>query len=208
MLASQYLRIFFRPLKKVLINLISEKLVKLKKPYYIYPEHFHPEASTSSDDFDLRNDISNVEKIRKAIPDSINLIYKIHPSQYGFQKFSEILALYNLKGLSIVKPNIDKKEILNKSCLGIISVNSTFVTDAAKREISSIVLGNYELFDAHKNILKSEIDHLEENLEYLSNLNGDELNKKWLNERLLHGFLWDEEKFIESFSEFLKVKYP
>ena len=207
-LSRQYIRLFFRPIKKLLLRLTMTNLNGIRNSYYIYPEHFHPEASTSAHDFEYRNDIVNVAKILKHIPDSESLVYKVHPSQYGLHTFSEIFNLFKMKRLIIVNPYFDNRKILNKNCLGVISISSTFILDAARCNIRSIVLGNYDFSEGHQNIIKSKMHNLKENLRELSTNNIDRLKKDWFDERLLKGFLYDEKAFITSFSKFLKVKYP
>lgn len=175
--------LYLREIKSSLISLTRgvSKYVSNKFPngnLAIYPEHYHPEASTSAYDFNLCNDYENVIRIRKALPESLSLIYKLHPSNKNRHPSGMIKKLSRIPGVYVTDTIVDIES--RSSDLILISVSSTMILDFVEKNIPVLIIGSPE-FTKIKNIasrvVEVSIDELDKNsIKYL-----EEARKKILN---------------------------
>lgn len=107
----------------------------------IYPEHYHPEASTSAYDFSLRNDYENALRIRRALPEEFKFIYKLHPSNKRRHSKGFLKKISQIPGVLLVEKFIIDKNPFPEL---IISVSSTLILDFIEKCKPVIVIGNPE----------------------------------------------------------------
>ncbi len=98
--------------------------------YFLYPLHFHPEASTSVLAPDFINELSVIQAIAFRLPVNVKLAVKEHPSATALQPLSFYRALDALPNVELLAPDLNAKELARRS-LGVICVTSTLGFEAA-----------------------------------------------------------------------------
>lgn len=104
---------------------------EVKAPtYFLYPLHFHPEASTSVLAPDFIDELSVIRAIAFRLPVNVKLVVKEHPSATALQPLPFYRALDALPNVELVKPGLNAKELARRS-LGVICITSTLGFEAA-----------------------------------------------------------------------------
>ncbi|MBD8552718.1 capsular polysaccharide export protein, LipB/KpsS family [Sphingomonas sp. CFBP 8764] len=98
--------------------------------YFLYPLHFHPEASTSVLAPDFIDELSVIRAIAFRLPVNVKLVVKEHPSATALQPLSFYRALDALPNVELVAPGLNAKELARRS-LGVICITSTLGFEAA-----------------------------------------------------------------------------
>lgn len=98
--------------------------------YFLYPLHFHPEASTSVLAPDFIDELSVIRSIAFRLPVNVKLVVKEHPSATALQPLSFYRALDALPNVELVAPGLNAKELARRS-LGVICITSTLGFEAA-----------------------------------------------------------------------------
>jgi len=130
----------------------------------VYPEHYHPEASTSAYDFTLRNDYENAIRIRKALPEEYTLLYKLHPSNKNRHPTGMLHKISKLPGVLLVEKSLDIR--CRTPAFVLISVSSTMILDYVENDKPALVIGSPEFCsDTHlkSRLLKTSIEKFEQN---------------------------------------------
>lgn len=158
----------------------------------LYPEHFHPEASYSATNFELRNDFENILNIASNLPSDCKLVVKLHPSNAGRVSTSLYRNIENSTGVIFLRSDQSLDELLSFTNL-IVSVNSTVVIDAAKRGVPSILIGEMEVTEGCVGVKRitcfSEIKSVL-NDQVIANAY---LNEDWFASHYLDVYLWSED---------------
>lgn len=104
---------------------------EVKAPeYFLYPLHFHPEASTSVLAPDFVDELSVIQAIAFRLPVNVKLVVKEHPSATALQPLSFYRALDALPNVELVAPELNAKELARRS-LGVLCITSTLGFEAA-----------------------------------------------------------------------------
>jgi len=80
--------------------LARKKYKKKSNGFYIFPLHYHPEASTSVEAFGYSDDICFIEALRNSIPANHDLVVREHPNAIGirpkkfYKKIMELPDVY------------------------------------------------------------------------------------------------------------------
>ncbi|WP_286880491.1 hypothetical protein [Sphingomonas sp.] len=98
--------------------------------YFLYPLHFHPEASTSVLAPDFIDELNVIRSIAFRLPVTAKLVVKEHPSATALQPLSFYRALDALPNVELVAPGLNAKELARRS-LGVICITSTLGFEAA-----------------------------------------------------------------------------
>jgi capsule polysaccharide modification protein KpsS len=158
----------------------------------LYPEHFHPEASYSATNFELRNDFENILNIASNLPSDCKLVVKLHPSNSGRVSTSLYRDIENSTGVIFLRSDQSLDEFLTITNL-IVSINSTVVIDAAKLGVPSILIGEMEVTEGCVGVKRitsfSEIKSVL-NDQVLANAY---LNEDWFASHYLDVYLWSED---------------
>jgi hypothetical protein len=205
MILVQQKRMLGRLLKKYFYKYkLQNEFLKIEnRKFLVYSEHFHPEASTSANCIDFVDDVKNVLSIRERLPSKYDIVYKIHPSQFGNLSFKEMNDLISAKGIICILPDYDKALLFNDNCLGIITVNSSMVIDAAKKNILSYCLGKNEVFAGLKDFVHEVTFDDFKKLEFDKLINNErQIDYDWFEERYMSSYLWGE-RFSEKFTNFI-----
>jgi hypothetical protein len=109
--------------------------------YFLYPLHFHPEASTSVLAPDFVDELSVIRAIAFRLPVDVKLIVKEHPSATALQPLSFYRALEALPNVELVAPGLNAKELARRS-LGVLCITSTLGFEAAVLNKPVICLGD------------------------------------------------------------------
>lgn len=109
--------------------------------YFLYPLHYHPEASTSVLAPDFVDELSVIRAIAFRLPVSVKLVVKEHPSATALQPLSFYRALDALPNVELVGPGLNSKALARKS-IGVICLTSTLGFEAAALNKPVICLGD------------------------------------------------------------------
>jgi capsule polysaccharide modification protein KpsS len=126
--------------------------------YYLYPLHFHPEASTSvlaKYYIDEYNVISNVAN---SIPYGSVLYVKDHISAAGFPTMEFYNKLNRLPNVRLIHYNENPKDLI-KEAIAVITITSTMGYEALVLNKPVYILGNV-FYEFHPNCYK--ISHYRE----------------------------------------------
>jgi hypothetical protein len=118
----------------------------------VYPEHFHPEASTSSYDYEYLDDVKNIENIRRLLPSKVRVVYRFHPSMWGRDALHKYIRIFNLPGVEVSTPNQPMEDLLEIASV-CISISSTTVIDFIKKGKPAVLFGHSELRNINHGLL-------------------------------------------------------
>lgn len=110
-------------------------------PYFVYPLHFHPEASTSVLAPDFVDELSVIKAIAFRLPVGVQLVVKEHPSAVALQPLDFYKQLDAMPNVVLVRPGANAKE-LARDALGVICVTSTLGFEGAALNKPVICLGD------------------------------------------------------------------
>ncbi|WP_420472435.1 hypothetical protein [Brevundimonas sp. FT23042] len=110
-------------------------------PYFLYPLHFHPEASTSVLAPDFIDEMNVIKAIAFRLPAHTRLAVKEHPSAVGLQPLEFYRQLEALPNVDLIGPGANAKRLARSSC-GVICVTSTLGFEAAALNKPVICLGD------------------------------------------------------------------
>ncbi|WP_309090544.1 hypothetical protein [Phenylobacterium sp.] len=109
--------------------------------YFLYPLHFHPEASTSVLAPDFIDEMSVIKSIAFRLPAHIRLVVKEHPSAVALQPLEFYRQLDALPNVDLIGPGVNSKR-LARDAIGVICVTSTLGFEAAALNKPVICLGD------------------------------------------------------------------
>lgn len=109
--------------------------------YFLYPLHFHPEASTSVLAPDYIDEMSVIRAIAFRLPVGVKLVVKEHPSATALQPRSFYRDLAALPNVELVAPELNAK-LLARKAIGVICITSTLGFEAALLNKPVIALGD------------------------------------------------------------------
>lgn len=109
--------------------------------YFLYPLHFHPEASTSVLAPDFIDELSVIKAIAFRLPAHVRLAVKEHPSAVALQPTEFYRQLDALPNVELIGPGTNAKHLARDS-LGVICVTSTLGFEAAALNKPVICLGD------------------------------------------------------------------
>ncbi len=130
--------------------------------FYLYPLHYHPEASTSLLAREYESEYEVIRNIAFSLPYGTKLYVKDHVSAAGYLDVSFYKKLQQLPNVRIITPSAPTK-LMIKHSIGIITLTSTVGYEALLLNKPVITLGNV-FYEYHKNCIKckslSEISSL------------------------------------------------
>lgn len=138
------LSLFYRSLKRRLR--VKKTYLHFEEPeksenFFIYPLHYHPEASTSVWAPDFVDELSTIKSIAFRIPTTHKLYVKEHPSAVALQPLEFYNQLRAMPNVRLIGPDYPTKQLIRQS-EGVICVTSTVGYEAAILNKPVIVLGN------------------------------------------------------------------
>ena len=145
---SSFSRNVFRSIKSNLIKKKYDKLPKSGEGYFLYPLHFHPEASTSVLAKHFNNEYELIRNIAFSLPHGFKLYVKDHISAYGFPSLAFYNRLKLLPNIVLLSPFEDTKSLI-KGSTAVLTLTSTVGYEALILEKPVIVFGNV-FYDFHK----------------------------------------------------------
>lgn len=110
-------------------------------PYFLYPLHFHPEASTSVLAPDFIDEMSVIKAIAFRLPAHVRLVVKEHPSAVALQSLDFYRQLDALPNVELIGPGANAKR-LAKDAIGVVCVTSTLGFEAAALNKPVVCLGD------------------------------------------------------------------
>jgi hypothetical protein len=117
------------------------KAAPATKSYFLYPLHFHPEASTSVLAPDFVDELSVIKAIAFRLPTNIILAVKEHPSAVALPPLDFYRQLTGLPNVILISPDANSKK-LAKDGIGVICLASTLGFEAAALNKPVICLGD------------------------------------------------------------------
>lgn len=109
--------------------------------YFLYPLHFHPEASTSILASDYIDELSVIKAIAFRLPSDVKLVVKEHPSATALQPLSFYRELAAMPNVELVAPGLNAK-LLARKAIGVICLTSTLGFEAALLNKPVISMGD------------------------------------------------------------------
>ena len=118
-----------------------------RRPYFLYPMHYHPESSTSVHASHHLDEYQVIRNISFNIPFSHSLYVKAHPSAHGFEHLATYDKIKKLPNVEFLSPNENTKELIKNSS-GVITLTSTVGYEAIILRKPVVVIGNvfYDFF--------------------------------------------------------------
>ncbi|WP_028524699.1 capsular polysaccharide export protein, LipB/KpsS family [Runella limosa] len=150
-------RALFRKLRLPVINRLYEALDNGEK-YFLYPIHFHPEASTSIFAPSYNDEYHNIEQIAFNIPFGTVLYVKEHPCAVGFSPISFYKKVKRIPNVKLISHNHNAKELARNS-EGVITVTSTVGFEALILGKPVFLLGE-AFYSEHPNCRKVSFSKL------------------------------------------------
>jgi hypothetical protein len=119
---------------------------------YLYPLHYHPEASTSvgAKYFDEYNTIKN---IAFSLHDDEWLVVKDHVSATGFESVDFYRRVARLPNVTLLDPYVNAKSFLAEECAGVFTLTSTVGYEAVLLGLPVVVFGDV-FYEAHASVFK------------------------------------------------------
>lgn len=133
-LKSIYVKKFFR-------------LPDFTESYYLYPLHFHPEASTSVNSRWYVDEYPVIKNLAFSLPSGSWLYVKDHPSAIGYPSIDFYRQISFLPNVKLISPQEDTKSLIASS-IGVITQTSTVGYEALVLEKPTWVLGDV-FYDFH-----------------------------------------------------------
>ncbi len=140
-----YLKWFVNGFKQLMNYYFYEHFLPVdveQDKFYLYPLHYHPEASTSRAAWWIDSELSLINVISRALTNDEYLILKIHPSATGQLNKSFYSAIKKLNNVNIVRHDAKLDDLLN-ACSGVISINSTLIFDALNKNKPVLYFGEF-----------------------------------------------------------------
>lgn len=208
-------RAFIKQIKKQYITRVANKYFdkpRTEDKYFLYPQHFKPEASTSVLARHFCSDITVIENIAFNLPFGCYLYVKEHFVNYGRMSLSYYKALKNIPNVKLIGCEENTKTLIDHS-LGIITLTSTVGFEALLSAKPVFVFGNV-FYECHPNCRKlNSFETLEQQLKDLSVDNNPEINLRFISayrkisfEGNIYYFLGEKGYSTENFTEpFIKA---
>jgi hypothetical protein len=112
-----------------------------EESYFLYPLHFHPEASTSVLAADFIDELSVIKAIAFRLPTGVKLYVKEHPSAVALQPRSFYRQLDEMPNVRLLAAGMRAKKLAGRS-KGVICLTSTLGFEAAVLNKPVITFGD------------------------------------------------------------------
>lgn len=109
--------------------------------FFVYPLHFHPEASTSVLAPDYIDEMHVIKSIAFRLPSNVRLVVKEHPSAVALQPLEFYKQLSMLPNVDLITAQASSKQLARES-VGVVCVTSTLGLEAAAMGKPVIALGD------------------------------------------------------------------
>lgn len=119
-----------RRLRAPFVTKYYEHSVPTGERFFLYPLHFHPEASTSVLAADFIDELSVIKAIAFRLPTDVKLYVKEHPSAIALQPRAFYRQLHELPNVRLLAAGLHAKELARRS-IGVICLTSTLGFEAA-----------------------------------------------------------------------------
>lgn len=159
---------FNNQIKRRIIAFRAKKYFEKKitsESYFLYPQHFKPEASTSVLARHYCNDLTVIENIAFNLPYGTKLYVKEHFVNYGRMPINYYRHLKQIPNVRLIRCDENTKKIIAGS-LGVITLTSTVGFEALLMNKPIWVFGNV-FYECHPNCHK--VNNYEELFSLLNN---------------------------------------
>jgi len=109
--------------------------------FFLYPLHFHPEASTLVQATYFSDQINTIKNIAFSLPFPYKLYVKEHPIALGTRSADFYKQMNRLPNVVLIKSSENNKELIEKSA-GVVTLTSTVGMEAALLGKQVYVLGD------------------------------------------------------------------
>ncbi|WP_047445998.1 hypothetical protein [Alistipes sp. ZOR0009] len=178
----ELMRHFLKQLKKQVNIRVADKYfseIDYKDSYYLYPQHFKPEASTSVLARHFCDDINVIRNIAFNLPFGKLLYVKEHFVNFGRMKNSYYKELRSIPNVKLISHNANTKDLI-KNADGVITLTSTVGFEALLMNKPVFIFGE-TFYKAHPNCVK--LNNYEELFNILKNTKvtiSNEVNQKFI----------------------------
>lgn len=118
-----------------------EALSDMGLKYFIYPLHFHPEASTLIKGRWINNQLQIIEFISKSLPSDCVLLVKEHKVSIGRRQrsfYNEVVKHHNVM---LVSHKLNPHDLIKRSC-GVVTISSSMGLEAIFHDKAVICFGD------------------------------------------------------------------
>ena len=112
-----------------------------EEEFFLYPLHFHPEASTSVLAADFIDELSVIKAIAFRLPTGVKLYVKEHPSAVALQSRSFYQQLDEMPNVRLLAAGLRAKELARRS-KGVVCITSTLGFEGAVLNKPVITFGD------------------------------------------------------------------
>lgn len=109
--------------------------------FFLYPLHFHPEASTSVLSPDYIDEISLIRKISLSMPNGVFLYVKEHPNAFGYNTIDFYQQLKMLSNVKLIGYSENTFDLIIRS-IAVVTLTSTVGYEALLYNKPVIVFGD------------------------------------------------------------------
>lgn len=153
--------------------------INIEEDFFLYPQHFKPESSTSVLARHYCNDVDNITKIAFNLPFGTKLYVKEHFVNFGRLPLSYYKALKNIPNVKLISPDENTKNLIQKA-KGIITLTSTVGFEALMMSKPVFVFGNV-FYHIHPNCRKlNGFENLDRELRNLEVVEDSEINRRFI----------------------------
>lgn len=167
-------RFFLRSCRIHLVSrLYAPDVQKYQESFFLYPLHYHPEASTSvlaryySDEYEV------IRNIAFSLPENVFLYVKEHPSAIALNSLSFYKRVAALPNVRILPHYLNTKSLISQSC-GVVTLTSTVGYEALLLGKKVLLFGDV-FYQIHRNVRKHQnYQDLPDELDWLAQPVGED----------------------------------
>jgi hypothetical protein len=180
--ANELFRSFIKQIKKQYRIRVADKYFdrfEANDRFYLYPQHFKPEASTSVLARHYCDDIAVIRNIAFNLPFGTFLYVKEHFVNFGRLSLSYYKELKKIPNVKLISYNENTSELIKRS-LGVITLTSTVGFEALMLNKPVFAFGNV-FYQCHPNCRKlHSFESLHDKLTDLSVNTDESINMKFI----------------------------
>jgi len=169
----------------------EQEVVNLEKEYVFFALHFEPERTTNPDGDVFHDQMLALIKLRKLLPDNIDIFVKEHQTQFymadrGARGRSPLFynTIKGINGVKLAESKINSFNMIEKSIF-VATISGTMAREAAIMKKKSLIFGD-SWFNGCPNVVSWNESLTFDNIIQLKTVEADQVLKYLLNEFYLY----------------------
>lgn len=138
------IKILLRDISRTFKSILSRRYMEMPKQgerFFLYPIHYHPEASTSIYAPCYIDELNNIRNIALCLPIDSYLYVKEHRSAIGYPKLSFYQSVSKIPNVKLLPPELNARRLI-QSAESVITITSTVGYEAILLGKSVFTLGD------------------------------------------------------------------